>query len=642
VTSELLSAVECVMVGRLGVFLSGLMLLVAVPGAAAQEQPASDPDVATLVARYAPILYLGVQPQPCDANGEPYFPIPVEVILGNEQIALVDDDPERVVVGYGATAGDIFRRDDTAYLDYPGNPRSPGCTYEHDFRALLPQPAVTYAHVISDPDETGIALQYWFFYYFNGGDNTHEGDWEGIQLSWDAATVAEALTREPDRAAYAQHGGGEIAEWTDEKVRTEDGHPVVFVANGSHASYFDDDVFLMYGEAGTGLGCDDASGPAYRLAPSPVLVPTTVADQDDPAAWVTYDGRWGQRETSIWDGPTGPNTKGRWTEPLDWEENLRDFSYSVGENNSGGLSPVNVFCNLISFGGRLANLDATHPWLARSLLAAAFAGLIALLFVARDVLGGAARLYLRHPIVFLGLGLTVFPVAFVINLFQVALTYLPPVEFVVKLTERSPTTWLLYALSAFGLLHLPVLIFVGPAVAQAVTEAGGGGRPRFLSTCRRTLDRLRPLAGAALRAWLIVVGLVISVIGLPWAIVRAVRWAFVGQAVVLDGAPTPTAAARTSAAAVAGHWWRSLAILVVLILLEAGIPPLLGVVLMFTSDLSLAWVTTISGLIAAATIPFVTIGMTLLYRDLTGAKVARARQARGERIVAASPIPSDV
>src|SRR5690606_18362250 len=103
-------------------------------------------------------------------------------------------------------------------------------------------------------------------------------------------------------------------------------------------------------------------------------------------------------------------------------------------------------CNLISFGGRLANLDATHPWLARSLLAAVLTGLVALLVVARPVLGGAASLYLRHPLLFLGLGLTTFPVAFALNLIQVGLTYLPPVEFVIRLTEHSPTTWLLYAL----------------------------------------------------------------------------------------------------------------------------------------------------------------------------------------------------
>ena len=40
------------------------------------------------------------------------------------------------------------------------------------------------------------------------------------------------------------------------------------------------------------------------------------------------------------------------------------------------------------------------------------------LYVTTMVLGGAALLYLRHPIVFLALGLTVFPVAFAINLVQ--------------------------------------------------------------------------------------------------------------------------------------------------------------------------------------------------------------------------------
>ena len=40
-----------------------------------------------------------------------------------------------------------------------------------------------------------LALQYWFFYAFNDFNNTHEGDWEMIQLIFDAPMRAEALSR---------------------------------------------------------------------------------------------------------------------------------------------------------------------------------------------------------------------------------------------------------------------------------------------------------------------------------------------------------------------------------------------------------------------------------------------------------------
>ena len=367
-----------------------------------------------------------------------------------------------------------------AYFDFPGNPRSPGCTYDRAFRALSPQPEVTYAHVVGEEREDGsrgIALQYWFFYYFNDADNTHEGDWEMIQLSWDVATVAEALARDPDRAAYAQHNGGEIAEWTDDKLLKEDGHPVVYAALGSHGSYYGDGVFLMYCEEGTGLGCDDTSRPARRAALTPILLPTDVDDQDDPLAWVAYEGRWGEREGGIWNGPTGPNTKGRWTEPLSWEDGLREFSYSVGENNPGGLSPVNLFCNAISFGGAALNLNATHPIPFRLAVGAVLAGVVTLFYRDRKLLGGAARLYVRHLPTFAILGLLVVPVALVVNGIQALLTFAPPVDYLLKLAEKSPTSWVLYLLATSGLVHAPALIVVGPAVIGAVRQAESGRAP---------------------------------------------------------------------------------------------------------------------------------------------------------------------
>ena len=53
-----------------------------------------------------------------------------------------------------------------------------------------------YAHVATDPAHPGkLALQYWFFYVYNDWNNLHEGDWEMIQLDFDAAT-AQRCARE--------------------------------------------------------------------------------------------------------------------------------------------------------------------------------------------------------------------------------------------------------------------------------------------------------------------------------------------------------------------------------------------------------------------------------------------------------------
>lgn len=76
-------------------------------------------------------------------------------------------------------------------MDFPGNPKRPGFVYERDFLARSDQFAPTsYTHIVGEEGRDGFALQYWLFYYFNHWNNTHEGDWEMIQLTFagDAAT----------------------------------------------------------------------------------------------------------------------------------------------------------------------------------------------------------------------------------------------------------------------------------------------------------------------------------------------------------------------------------------------------------------------------------------------------------------------
>ena len=68
-----------------------------------------------------------------------------------------------------------------------------------------------YARVVTDPAYPGrLALQYWFFYVFNDFNDKHEGDWEMIQLDFDAADGAGAHPT-PVEVGYSQHEGAERA-----------------------------------------------------------------------------------------------------------------------------------------------------------------------------------------------------------------------------------------------------------------------------------------------------------------------------------------------------------------------------------------------------------------------------------------------
>ena len=80
----------------------------------------------------------------------------------------------------------------------------------------------------------GTWLQYWLFFAYQDQDRgivrtgRHAGDWELVQyrLSSDGRPV---------EAVYAQHSGAERCGFGSVALRG--GHPVVFAAHGSHASY---------------------------------------------------------------------------------------------------------------------------------------------------------------------------------------------------------------------------------------------------------------------------------------------------------------------------------------------------------------------------------------------------------------------
>ena len=183
-----------------------------------------------------------------------------------------------------------------------------------------------------------LALQYWFFYYFNQFNDLHEGDWEMIQLVFDASTAAEALDQEPVWVGYSQHDGGERAGWDDDKLEREGTHPVVYPAAGSHANYFSSELWLGR-SASEGFGCDDTTGPSQRIVPEARAVGEPSGP--DPDAWLAFEGNWGQKARGLFNAPTGPNTNKKWSAPIDWEGKLRNSSIAVpARGRSASRSPA--------------------------------------------------------------------------------------------------------------------------------------------------------------------------------------------------------------------------------------------------------------------------------------------------------------
>jgi hypothetical protein len=150
-------------------------------------------------------------------------------------------------------------------------------------------------------------LQYWFYYFFNdynlaGGIGLHEGDWEMVQYRMGVDG------ERPDLAVYAQHIHAEQAPWEHvEKHPENPDTPIVYIARGSHASYFE----TGYHE--TEAWYDIADGKRE----TPKLELEIIGDE--PPGWILWPGRWGATRVRIpkidQPSPRGPATKAQWADP---------------------------------------------------------------------------------------------------------------------------------------------------------------------------------------------------------------------------------------------------------------------------------------------------------------------------------------
>jgi hypothetical protein len=137
--------------GRTAIVVGVATAFLAAPSAAGTSQSSEQ----ALADRYAPILALQEQDEPC-GKGEGYRPDSVDVVLGNPEVVLRGPGEGHPVVKTAPTDRDLFGKGEGYYLDLPGNPLAPGCTYEEEFRRWRGErPPVAYAHVATDASRPG-------------------------------------------------------------------------------------------------------------------------------------------------------------------------------------------------------------------------------------------------------------------------------------------------------------------------------------------------------------------------------------------------------------------------------------------------------------------------------------------------------
>ncbi len=612
-------------------------------------------DQEQLVGAYAPHLMLREQTADdnCHTREEQYSPpTSVDLVLANPAVKLVHYVGGRdVPIKTAPSAADIAGLGDDYYLDLPGDPLDVMCpkkgSYAKDFQALRnagKAPAITYAHIATEPGYSGLVVQYWFFYYFNQFNDVHEGDWEGMQISFDADTPAEALARGPSQIALFQHAGGERANWNDTKVQKDGNHPIVYPAAGSHATFYDNAIYIQNGSHGSGVGCDDTESPHVESNPRPEIIPTAAAP-GSKFQWLSFLGHWGQREKGFNNGPQGPTTKRQWLRPFTWMDGIRQDSPRLPGGAVLGPAASTAFCGAIEGVSEFINLEA------KSTIGAILLGVMLLLLILVPILltrwrpvdlstlrhrwafgqllRGSRQLYGRHWRTFMALAFVGFVILVALQGLQYLLVQINGGSNNFTLRAYPFGGTLEFSGSIDGISQPVGFAIVGGAVVAYMRFLVEGEPGGLKASYGFMYERLWRLVAAQLLAIVLTSLMVITIIGIPFAAYFYFAWQFVQQEIIFKDARMRDAF-RGSHALVRGHWWRTLAMIGLLTLLALVAGPVLGFFLIF-ANLSPVLVNLIGSVVYGLLIPYVAIGRTLLYFDL-GAREAAGAPTRRRRL----------
>ncbi|MCW4034342.1 MAG: Vps62-related protein [Candidatus Bathyarchaeota archaeon] len=264
----------------------------------------SDAKEQQLASLYAPVMHF--------ADGEKFYPTDANYHIQNSELYRKTED-SNILTEASPTATSIAQYTTEDY--FLNNTLGSGNQIAQDYQQKRQSYGdKIYAHVTRQSGS--IVVQYWFFYAYNPGSlNQHQGDWEMIEIVLDSNET-------PQYGAYSQHNSGQKAEWTDIET-TDETHPHVYVALGSHASYFNQ----YQGRVGTE---SDTVGNAYTLAPEDyevvILGEKGAENHPDSQDWLEFGGRWGNwaELADIIVGGAGPSGPGqgeneyKWTNPVSW------------------------------------------------------------------------------------------------------------------------------------------------------------------------------------------------------------------------------------------------------------------------------------------------------------------------------------
>jgi hypothetical protein len=232
-----------------------------------------------------------------------------------------------------------------------------------------------------------------------------------------------------------------------------------------------------------------------------------------------------------------------------------------------------------------------------------------------QIFRAARRLYGGNLGMFMAMGAIFVPVSLATAGIQWVLFHLTSMGSLVALDGRDGAVTAFLALVTGGVGAAMASVITTAAVAFALREIEAGRAVGAADAFRASFERLRALVGATARQLVTVALLSLTVVGVPFAVGRYVRWSLFAEACALEDR-TADGSLRRSAELVAGHWWRTFGFTALVVVVAALSGPVLGVGLLLLTDRSLHFINIAGALVYTITVPYAAIALTLYYFDL--------------------------
>jgi hypothetical protein len=165
---------------------------------------------------------------------------------------------------------------------------------------------------------------------------------------------------------------------------------------------------------------------------------------------------------------------------------------------------------------------------------------------------------------------------------------------------------------------LLMLLVIGPAVVQAVSDIHHGREPGVARSFRLSARRLPQVVLAALAICAMILVPILVLVGLPVAIWLVVRWQYFAQALVFEKELPAWSALEASAKLVRGRWWKTLFSVFLFDLMATMPGVLVGFGLLTIGRTAVGFANGVSSVLYAVLIPLAVIAVTVMYLDRRG------------------------